>query len=110
METALRRGPCDYVGGRFVDIPGEGLVSADPAEPTRVIWRGAPEARHADVAVEAAQQAFEPWAALSLEERAAHLRRFQQVVRDNAQRLAGLITDEMGKTLAESLEEANAVA
>ncbi len=110
MDPALRRKPSNYINGRFVEIPGDALRSHDPAAPDRVIWRGAPDPGHAEAAVDAAKHAFESWAALSIEDRAAHLRRYQQVVRDSAQRLAGLITDEMGKTLAESRDEVTAVA
>ncbi len=110
MTGVPARAPADYIGGRFVAIEGDALVSTDPARPDRVIWCGAPRAAHVDEAVAAARRALPAWSALSLEERAAHLRAFQRVVVERAERIAGLITDEMGKTLPESLAEAKAVA
>ncbi len=110
MTGPLRHPPSDYLGGRFVELAGDALVSTDPAQPDRVVWQGTPAPDHADRAVAAAAEAFAAWSGLSLDERIAHLRRFQQAVRDRAEELAGLITDEMGKTLAESRFEAGAVA
>ena len=110
MTDALAHPPSDYVGGRFLPIAGDSIVSANPAEPQHVIWQGAPNLDHIDAAVEAARQALPHWSSISIDERVAALRRWQHVVRDNADRLAELITNEMGKTLAESRFEAQAVA
>ena len=65
---------------------------------------------HADDAVRAARQALPEWSGGSFDARVEALRRWQQVVRDHADRLAALITDEMGKTSGESIAEAQAVA
>lgn len=110
MNEALRQAACDYIGGRFVPIAGDALTSRNPADPDQVIWRGSPQIAHVDEAVRAARQAFGPWASLPMDERAAFLQKWAQVTSDTLDRIAGLITDEMGKTLAESKIEAKALA
>ena len=110
MTDALAHPPSDYVGGRFLPIAGDSIVSTNPAEPQHVIWQGQSAPQHADDAVHAARQALPEWSGASFDERVTVLRRWQQVVGDHADRLAALITDEMGKTLAESRFEAQAVA
>ena len=56
-------------------------------------------------ALVAAQQAFEGWRALSFNERAGHLRNVAARLRADAPRLAGLMTTEMGKPIAEAEAE-----
>ena len=41
-HEALERPPSQYVGGAFVPIPGDAIVSRDPARPSRVVWAGTP--------------------------------------------------------------------
>ena len=110
MTDALGHPPSNYVGGRFLSIEGDSIVSTNPAEPQHVIWQGQPVLEHADDAVRAARQALPQWSGASFDERVEALRRWQKVVRDRADRLAALITDEMGKTSGESVAEAQAVA
>lgn len=110
MIDALKHGASDYLDGRFVPIPGDALRSTNPAAPDQIIWQGTPRLDHVDAAVDAARRAFPAWAALELEQRVAYLRRWQQVTINNAEKIAGVITDEMGKVLHESLLEAKALA
>ncbi len=110
MTDALAHPPSDYVGGRFLPIAGDSIVSTNPAEPQHVIWQGQPVLEHVDDAVYAARQALPEWSGGSFDERVEAVRRWQQVMRDHADRLAALITDEMGKTSGESIAEAQAVA
>ena len=51
------------------------------------------------------QRAFLSWRELSFADRAAHVRAAARYLRDNAQRLGGLITAEMGKPIVESEAE-----
>ena len=108
-RTALTHAPSDFLGGRFVPLAGEAITSRDPAEPSRIVWQGSPNRSHVDEAVMAARKALPAWMALTLEERAAHLQRWKDVTSANIDRIAGLITDEVGKTLAESSFEAKAL-
>ena len=56
-------------------------------------------------AVDAAHAAFPKWAALTAKERAVILRRWFNLINENAEPLAALITEEMGKPLAEARGE-----
>lgn len=100
------RGPSDFIGGRWVGVPGDAVQSRDPAAPDRVIWSGTPSVAHVDESVGAARRAFVGWRALGLDARAALLRRFAECCGKHAELLAHTITAEMGKTLAESRAEA----
>ncbi|MBG80108.1 MAG: N-succinylglutamate 5-semialdehyde dehydrogenase [Phycisphaerae bacterium] len=101
--------PRDIIGGKHRPIEGDSLVSTDPAYPDRVMWSGNPSLAHVDEATVAARAAFGPWAALSMEERAEHLRRWRDVTRSHVDELANLIAREVGKPLAESRIEASAL-
>ena len=54
-----------------------------------------------DSAVEAAQEAFESWSALTMKSRAVIMLKFHNLVRENAQELAELIVKENGKNITE---------
>lgn len=99
----------NYLGGRFVSIEGEALRSHDPSQPDSIIWRGSPNVAHVDQAIRAAREALPAWSAKSIEERKDILLRWKDVTAKHADRIASLITDEMGKILAESKFEANAL-
>jgi succinylglutamic semialdehyde dehydrogenase len=101
---------CDYIGGRFVPIRGDGVVSRNPASPEEVIWRGGPRPAHVDEAIAAARRALPAWSAQPLEQRAACLQRWREVTTAHAERLAGVICDEMGKIMSECRAEVAALA
>lgn len=104
--TGPGRAASDWIGGRWVPIPGDTVRSRDPAAPDRVVWSGAPRVEHVHAAVAAARTAFPAWRSIGFEARAALLRRFAECCARHAERLARTITAEMGKTLAESRAEA----
>jgi succinate-semialdehyde dehydrogenase/glutarate-semialdehyde dehydrogenase len=60
-----------------------------------------------DRAVETAHQAFRAWRERPVEERAAIVRRAGELLAEQGDRLAGLVTLEMGKRIAEAREEAD---
>lgn len=99
----------DYIDGRFLPIPGNTVVSRNPAQPEEIIWSGAPDPAHVDQAVAAARAALPAWSALPREKRMEALLRWKNVTQHHAERIASLITDEMGKILSESIFEANAL-
>jgi len=107
---ALRQPASSYINGRFVPIEGNDLVSTDPADPDRIIWQGSPQPAHVDDAISAARAALDDWSSRTVEQRAEFLRRWQEVVGENVELIAGVITDDMGKTLAESRAEATLLA
>jgi len=109
MTTTLTQTASDYIGGEFAPIDGDSLRSHNPAAPDEIVWQGKPDPSHVDQAVEAARRALPAWSAAPFEQRAEVLRRWNAVTHKHADRLAGLITDEMGKTLGESKFEASAL-
>jgi len=109
-SSLLKHAPADYLNGRWIDLAaGDGITSTNPAAPDEVVWQAQSNVEHVDQAVAAARRAFPGWAALPTAERHAYLRRYQQVVKANIERIAGIICDESGKTMAESIFEANAL-
>lgn len=109
MTTALSQAPSNLIGGEFRPIEGDELVSTNPAFPDEVVWEGAPRVSDVDDAVDAAREAFRSWSATPWEERVDLLRRWQAVTKKHADRIAGVICDEMGKTHAECKGEAGAL-
>ena len=109
MTDALTQPSSNYINGVFEPIPGDALISTNPAAPDTVVWSGSPTVAHVDAAVSAARAALPAWSSTSIEERIAVLRRWQEATKKHVDRMAGLITDEMGKILAESRFEANAL-
>jgi succinylglutamic semialdehyde dehydrogenase len=102
--------PSDFIAGRFIPIPGERVQSRDPSAPSRIVWSGSPRVEHVDLAVTAARTALPAWAEATINDRIAALRRWQAVAQKHVERIAAVITDEMGKTLAESRLEAKLLA
>ncbi len=93
-----------YIDGEFVaPASGEYFESFDPytARPWALIARG--NAEDAGRAVEAAHRAFNDpaWRSMHPSERGALLRRLAELVRENADRLAGLEVQDNGKLLSE---------
>lgn len=109
MTDALQHPASNYIDGRFVAIPGDGLVSTNPAAPDQVVWSATPNAANVDEAVAAARRALPGWSALPMESRAKLLQRWKEITTRHAERIAGVICDEMGKPMNECLFEAKAL-
>ena len=94
------------IGGKWVNAAGNATQPVvNPASGENIGTvpdMGAAETRHA---IEAAQQAFPAWAALTARERAAILRRWYELLMANQEDLATLMTAEQGKPLSESRGE-----
>ena len=89
-------------GERVESASGRWLASADPF--TGRDWSEVPQCDAADVdrAVEAAHTAFSgPWSQMTATARGKILRRFADLIAENADRLAALETRDNGKLLAE---------
>ncbi len=92
-----------YVDGEWTGEGKDPVVNpASGAEIARVPDLGAEGAR---TAIEAAHRAFPAWAAMLAKERAAILRRWFDLINENAESLAQLMTAEQGKPLAEARGE-----
>ena len=91
MTQALKHPPSNYIDGEFIPIPGDSIVSRDPASPETIIWSGDSPIGHLDQAINAAQRAFDSWSATTLDERIAVMRSWQEVTKKHAPEMAGLI-------------------
>ena len=95
-----------YINGAWVDADsGETFPVLNPATQkvlAEVASVGAAETRRA---IEAAEAAQKTWAARSAMERSAILRRWNDLILENLEDLAIIMTQEQGKVLAESRAE-----
>ncbi len=105
-HPALAHAPSDLIAGELRPIQGDGIRSINPANPTEVVYSFDPVVEHVDEAVAAAGEALKTWSRWSMERRIAVLRRFQQLCADRKDSIGGLICDETGKALWDSLAEA----
>ena len=104
-DQSLFRQQC-YIDGQWVDADdGATLAVTNPANDSvigTVPKLGATETARA---IDAAQEAFKSWRQLPAKQRAACLKTLAQLMLDNAEDLAKLMTIEQGKPLAESRGE-----
>ena len=96
----------NYVGGQWIGAASGRTVAVRNPANGEVIGEvpalGAPETR---AAIEAAYAAYPAWRALTAKERAAILRRLNDLMLANADDLAVIMTAEQGKPLAEAKGE-----
>jgi len=109
-HPSLRHAPSDLIGGRWIPIPGDGIVSINPARPAEVVWSATPRIDHVDLAVAAARAAAPAWARFPLERRAAVLRRFQKIAVARVDDVTDLLRDEVGKPTWDAKAEAQLLA
>src|SRR5690625_3102891 len=86
---------------------GEGLDTLEVINPANNETVGAvPVGGEAEAqqAIEAAHDAFGPWSGLTAYERTAYLKRFNDLILENQEELAQIMTLEMGKPINERSE------
>ena len=110
MGNMLARGPADLIGGRWVPLTGDGIVSVNPARPSEIVWQASSRLEHVDAAVLAAREAQGGWARWGRERRFAVLRRYAEICRARQADMASLIADETGKVMWDATGEAAALA
>ncbi|GAB2847167.1 succinylglutamate-semialdehyde dehydrogenase [Pseudoduganella ginsengisoli] len=100
----------NFINGQWQAGHGAELVTVDPSN-GRQTWSSR-EATVEDVAAAAtaARNAFESWALTSLEERIAIVTRFRDLLKEDAEELARLIAEEVGKPLWEARTEVTTMA
>lgn len=101
----------NYIDGKFIPIGSRKDISViNPATEAVIgkIYESTPE--DVDAAVQVAAKAQKSWGKLPAIERARHLRAIAQKIRENAEPLARLITEEQGKTLGLSRVEVSFTA
>jgi succinate-semialdehyde dehydrogenase/glutarate-semialdehyde dehydrogenase len=106
-ENLLADVPTDlWIGGQWRKASDNARFDViDPATENVIISVASASVEDAKTAVDAAHDAFAPWAAKKPRERAEILRKSYEVIMGEAERLAKLITLENGKALADSRSE-----
>src|SRR5512135_786838 len=101
-DPSLLREAC-YIDGAWVGTPVHPVTNpVNGVELAKVPVMSTAEAKQA---VEAAERAFPAWAKKTAKERSNLLRRWFELIRDNREDLALILTSEQGKPLAEALGE-----
>jgi succinylglutamic semialdehyde dehydrogenase len=99
-----------YLNGNWSAGNGPALVTRDPASGGEA-WQGrAATAVEIDLACSAASGAFDNWADTPLEQRLVICQRFRDLLKENAEALAGVIASEVGKPLWEARTEVASMA
>lgn len=100
----------NFINGQWKAGSGAELVTINPANGKQT-WASR-EATAADVAeaAAAARAAFEAWAYRPLEERIAIVTKFRDLLKENAEALALLIAEEVGKPMWEARTEVTTMA
>ncbi len=91
---------CHYIGGQFVPAARPDALPVHDSSSEEVLAR-LPQgtAQEAAAAIEAARAAFEPWAALSVEERCVYLDRISAALKAKGEAMGELIAREVGMPL-----------
>lgn len=98
--------PSDLVGGRWIPIPGDTLVSRNPAHTDRVVWSGTARREHVNEAIASARAALPEWSNWPRERRFEVLRHFQKLCAERLEAVTNIICDETGKVLWDAKAEA----
>ena len=106
-ENLLANVPTDlWIGGKWRKASDGGRFDViDPATENKIASVASATVEDAEAAVDAASDAFAPWAGKKPRERAEILRKAFELIMRDAERLAKLITIENGKALPDSRGE-----
>lgn len=100
----------NLVRGVWRAIPGSSQRSFNPAHPSQCVWSGNPQLGEVDEAIASARAAFERWRHWPFERRAAVLRAFAALAREQEDTLTTLIREEIGKPTWDARAEAQLIA
>lgn len=93
----------NYVNGKWVESSGEVFFrSKNPATQETVREVRQTTKKEFDEAVSVAKEAFKTWKDVSVPQRVRFMLDYQKQLKDNTDEIAGLITQEHGKTLIDS--------
>ena len=95
----------NYVNGKWVGGSAGHIEVLNPANGTLVAKTVNGSAENARDAVEAAAVAFKSWSKMPAKERASYLRKWHDLILENADDLGALMTAEQGKPLSEAIGE-----
>ncbi len=94
-----------YIDGRWLSDDENTFAVSNPANGEELAVLADASAEQAVLAVDAATKALPAWRAKSAKQRARLLRAWYDLVRENKQELAEILTAEQGKPLGESIGE-----
>jgi succinylglutamic semialdehyde dehydrogenase len=100
----------NYIDGQWLAGSGAELVTIDPSTGRQSWSSNASSPQDVQRAAEAARASFEGWALRPLDERIAICIRFRDLLKENAEQLAQIIAEEVGKPLWEARTEAATMA
>lgn len=95
----------NYINGKWVGGSGKHIEVLNPANGALVARTVDANAENARDAVEAAAVAFKSWSKKTANERASYLRKWYELILENADDLGALMTAEQGKPLNEAIGE-----
>lgn len=95
----------NYIDGKWVGGTGRHIEVLNPATGALVAKTVDGSAENARDAVEAAAAAFKIWSKKTASERASYLRKWYELILENADDLGALMTAEQGKPLNEAIGE-----
>ena len=98
-----------FINGQWIAGKGKEFISTNPAD-NKIIWSGiSANEQQVDNTVNAARAAFKLWSGLNLDDRIIYITKFAELLEENKQELATIISTEMGKPVWESLTEVSAM-
>lgn len=102
----------DFIHGKFAlpDKPNGQFKDISPGDTSDEIMSASYKLDNVDRAVQAAKQAYGPWARLTVEERKRHLLKLRDVFVAHESEMAEIIARDTGKALWDSTTEAKALA
>ena len=95
----------NYVNGKWIGGSAGQIEVLNPANGTLVAKTVNSSAENARDAVEAAAVAFKSWSKMPAKERSSYLRKWHDLILENADDLGALMTAEQGKPLSEAIGE-----
>ncbi|WP_223668435.1 succinylglutamate-semialdehyde dehydrogenase [Kangiella shandongensis] len=99
-----------FINNQWLAGEGSSFKSINPADGSTVWESNSATPDQVSDAIMAAQKAGWEWSQYSLDDRIAIIKKFEQLVRDNKEKIAELISQETGKPFWETLTEAGAMA
>ncbi|MEG0882073.1 MAG: aldehyde dehydrogenase family protein, partial [Janthinobacterium sp.] len=100
----------NFINGAWLPGTGRELVTIDPSNGKQTWASLEATEREVEQACQSARAAFESWAETPVEERIAICVRFRELLKEHAEALALLISEEVGKPLWESRTEVATMA
>lgn len=92
-----------FLDGKFVDSKTDTWIPLyDPATNKQIAWVPQATPSELEAAAESSFKAFKTWREVPVQQRVRVFFKYAQLIRDNTEALAALITQEQGKTLADA--------